>query len=105
MTAPLAVRIGNQPGAAMRLKRPGDALLDHEVAHIWSGTIDDWKRVAVCTSTRGQVRYWVLEPAGADAPEDEIAFAGFYVRGRFRRVEVINSAKRAGEAFRAFVAT
>jgi hypothetical protein len=33
---------------------------------------------------------------------DEIAFSGFYVRGRFRRVEVINNPRRASETFRAF---
>lgn len=98
----LDVRIGNQPGACMRVKHTGAELLDREAGQIWTGTISHWSRVAICASSGVRARYWLLEPAEEGAPVDEIAFSGFYVRGRFRRVEVINNARRASETFSAF---
>lgn len=100
----LEVRVGNKPGWSFRLKTlPTSAHLDHEAGHVWSGTVTDWTRVAVCVSHEGQVATWILEPATDErAAVEKIEWGGFYVRGRFRQVEFVNGQKRAALAFKAF---
>lgn len=102
---PLEVRVGNAPGWSFRIKHLASGVLDHEAGHVWSGTLTDWRTIAVCASHEGQVATWVIEPAKEGDPLDEIAFGGFYVRGRFRKASFFNGQKRAALAYKAFVAT
>ena len=97
----LTVRTGNAPGACLRIKHDGRELLDHEGGHVWAGTIEDWTSAAVCTSAGVRARFWRIVPS-ADAPEAEIAFAGFFVRGRFTVKDKINHSHKAADAFVSF---
>jgi hypothetical protein len=97
---PLEVRMGNANGKSFRVKYPGnlegETRIDH---HVIGGRIPTWRRVAVITGGEGKHRLQILEPADED---NELVFAGFSVRGRFRVVEKVNNAREAREMFTAF---
>jgi len=99
----LTVRTGNKPGACLRIKHDGAELLDSDGGNTYTGTISGWDSAVVCTSAGESARFWRLSPAGPDVTENEIAFSGFFVRGRFTVTEKINHARRASEAFRSFL--
>ncbi len=62
-----------------------------------SGTISNWESIAAIAGTKESARFWRLEPGDT---VDEVAFEGFFVRGRFRIVEQINNERQARQAFR-----
>ena len=97
----LRVRVGSSPGARFSIKQVGGNMLLDSPGSPDAAVVGSWKRVAVLAGTKDKVRCWILEPGDV---QDEIAFEGFFVRGRFRIVEKINNEVRARETFKAFKA-
>lgn len=104
---PLRFRSGSAQGVSFGVKGPGigetDPNLPSEAAMV------RWRRVAVRTGRAGATpddawtyRLFVLE-LDEGAQEQRIEFHGFYVRGKFRIVQKENNARRALDAWKAFV--
>jgi hypothetical protein len=104
---PLKVRLGsaiypgNDPGKQFRVKRREGDVLVNDRANTWEGTLTHWRRIGVLAGTKDQARFFVLEPGQND---DELRFADFFVRGKFRIVEKINNAQQARRAYSVFTA-
>lgn len=96
---PLEVRFGSKEGARLSLKHDGGELVTDKEGSIHTGHIERWKCVGVLASSGEKARFWLLEP-GEEV--EDIAHAGFYVRGRMRVVAKENNAQKAREEFRLF---
>jgi hypothetical protein len=83
-----------------KLRYVGQSDVKRDGGNIVVGTISNWRRMALLTGRKEKARYFEIEPAD---DEHEIAFAGYYLRGRFRVVRKDNNARRAREAYRQFV--
>lgn len=101
---PLRVVLGRVQGYNLKVKYPGELEGEERIAeHTIAGNVPRWARVAVFTGHAGTARMFVLEP-DPDAEEQTLEHNAFSVRGRFKIVEKINNAAKAGEAWKRFEA-
>lgn len=74
-----------------------------QVSKKHKGSLSRWRRIGVYTAgLGGSARFFEIEPAET---EEKIDFQGFFVRGKFRFVRKVNSAKAAREAWEEFKAS
>lgn len=106
---PLAYRIGydHETKCLLRLRtEPGgkepevpDPSLTKQ-SKVYDGAVERWRRAAVFTAgNRGSAKFFEIEPS---AEEDELAFHGFFVRGKFRVARKLNNPREARKAWDSF---
>lgn len=86
--APLDVQIGHGGGYALKIKG-SDAKVERVAGNVLRGEIPQgWRALVVVTSSPKGRRAFRLEPS---EETNEVAIAGFFVRGRFAIAEKANS--------------
>jgi hypothetical protein len=100
----LHVRVGHSPGGVFKLRHVGDLVDRVRVGDdVVEGFVEGWARVAVLAGQRSDARFYELAPdPGARA--ELLGEGGFFVRGGFRIVEAIRTAKRSRAMWKGFVA-
>ncbi len=96
----LEVRSGEQRGQRFKVNVIGGKLEHVDRArHVKIGYIDRFNRIGVLSGSKGDDRFFELEPADA---KGELEFGDFFVRGHFTIARKVNNPKAAREAWRAF---
>ncbi len=95
----LVLRIGNAPGYSFRAKIPGLEVTGKKGSQLDAVVRRFAGRGAIAFSGKQMNRMFVLEPANEP---NQFELGPFYIRGRYRVVEKVNSPRRAAERFRAF---
>lgn len=100
----LHVRVGHGLQGVFKLRYAGDLAdrvrVDHNVVE---GYVDRWERIAVLAGKQDAARFYELAPdPGANA--ELLGEGGFFVRGGFRIVVAIRTAKRSRAMWKAFEA-
>ena len=96
---PLQVRIGHSGEGIFKLRYAGQSDLKHDGGNIVAGTISGWRRIGLLSGRSEKARFFEIEPGDE---EQEIAFLGYYLRGRFRVVRKENNARRSRAAYQEF---
>jgi hypothetical protein len=95
---PLEVLMGSKEGATFNVRAKDRIDVDRQSGHTNHGLIARWERVVVrSVGETGSKRAWVIVPGDK---ENEIAFSGFYVRGRFTVASSTNNPKAADELWK-----
>lgn len=91
----LVVRMGHGPEGALKLARVGElADVVRVGGNVVEGHLDTWKRVAVLVGAGEDARFYELAPAPG-ANETLAGAGGFFVRGGFKIVQAIHTAKKS----------
>lgn len=99
----LHARVGHSPGGVFKLRHVGLLVDGARVGdNVVEGFLDGWERVAVLAGQGADARFFELAPdPGACA--ELLGEGGFFLRGGFRIVEEIRTAKKSRAVWRAFV--
>lgn len=99
----LFVRVGHSPDGTMKIAGHSGLRAQRRLGgNVNEGWVDDVEVLGALTeSPDGHARFFLLH-VGATQPEDELAFHGFLIRGRFSRVITINAAGKARAAWKDF---
>jgi hypothetical protein len=98
---PLEFRVGFDPEtkASLRLKAPGHE--EPEDKRIHKGAVARWRRVALLSGWKGNLRFFELEPGDEPA---EVESGNLSVSGKFKIVRKVNNARDAQKAWLEFKA-
>lgn len=94
----LEARIGNVPGASMKLKANGKEEVGRAGKRVVDVVVPRFERAAVAFSGEGHNRTLIIESADEDG---EIEYGPFWVRGRFRVVEEESRPRAAATLYKA----
>jgi hypothetical protein len=98
---PLEFRVGFDPAtsASLRLKAPGHD--EPEDKRIHKGAVVRWRRVALLSGWKGNLRFFEIEPGDEPA---EVEAGNLSVSGKFKIVRKVNNAREAQKAWLEFKA-
>jgi len=97
-TSPLEICMGTREGASFNVRAATPVEIVERLEGVLVGKLAKWNRVLVrTTGVGGSKRVWVIEP-GPD--QNEIAFGGFHVRGRFAIADQSNNPSKVDQIWK-----
>ena len=99
----LHVRVGHSPEGVFKLARASELVRRvRGGGNVVEGYLDRWERVAVLSGKQDGARFYELAPDPC-ANSELLGEGGFFVRGGFRIVDAIRTAKKSRAMWKAFV--